>query len=249
MQSEVHYPLITRTTVEIAASVLTGRRRDFLADSRRLVASLRPAPVIEASPPDLTHGHWIVVANHLHSQTFRAWWIALTITAALDASVHWIMTDAWQYPRGLAHYTLEPGIHWVLSRLARGYGFTSMPPMPPRPWEAAARARAVLGAVRFAEGHPDTIVGLVPEGGDSVDGRMMAPPSGVGRFLQLLTRSGRQILPVGLFESGAQLHLHFGEAFSIPVGISAGDRDHRAAEACMRAIAECVPPELRGAYA
>jgi len=244
-----HYPFITPTTLRIAGSILAGSRRDFLPDAQELVAQLRPAPIVEGVVPDVTGSGWLVIANHLHSQTFRAWWIALTVTSALQARLHWIMTGSWVYPNGWQRLALEPSMHWVLTRLARVYGFTSMPPMPPRAWEVQARARAVLTAVRFAEANPEAIIGLVPEGGDSTDGRIMPPPSGAGRFIHLLTRSGRRILPVGIYERDGLLHLRFGPSLSFPSPGTPEDRDRRAVETCMRAIAMCLPENLRGAYA
>ncbi len=248
MQPAPRYPFITPTTLRIAGSILAGSRRDFLTDARRMVSQLQPPPVVEGLVPDLTGSAWLVIANHLHSETFRAWWIALSVTTALQARLHWIMTDSWVYPHRWQSLTLAPAMHWVLTRLARVYGFTSMPPMPPRPWEVQARAQAVLAAVRFAEANPGASIGLVPEGGDTADGALMTPPPGVGRFISLLTQSGRRILPVGLFELDGRLHLKFGRALRLPGPVSGKDRDHRAVETCMRAIAECVPEKLRGAY-
>jgi len=248
VQPAPRYPFVTPSTLRIAGSILTGSRRDFLSDAQRLVAQLRPAPIVEGLVPDMTGLGWLVIANHLHSQAFRAWWIALTVTTALEARLHWIMTGAWVYSNGWQRLTLEPAMHWVLTRLARVYGFTSMPPMPPRPWEVQARARAVLAAVRFAEANPEAIIGLVPEGGDSTDGRLMPPPSGVGRFIHLLTQPGRRILPVGVFEEDGILHLKFGATFCLPGPGPRKDRDRWVVETCMRAVAECLPVYLRGAY-
>ena len=247
VQPVPRYPFITPTTLRIAGSILVGRRRDFLTDACRLVAQLQPPPIVDGIVPDLTGSGWLVIANHLHSETFRAWWIALSVTAALQTRLHWIMTGAWVYPDGWQSLTLEPAMHWVLTRLAKVYGFTSMPPMPPRPWEVQARARAVLAAVRFAGANPAASIGLVPEGGDTADGALMRPPPGVGRFISLLTQTRRRILPVGMFELDGRLHLNLGAAFDLDP-VSGKDRDQRAAEACMRAIAECIPEGLRGAY-
>ncbi len=196
-------------------------------------------------------GGCVIAANHYHSLTFRSWWIALVLTASFGEEIHWVMSDAWTYPDPVRSRLITPLTRRVFRRLATNYGFTSMPPMPPRPHEVEARARAVLEVLTYVRRTPRPVLGLVPEGSDSADGSLMRPPEGVGRFLLLLVRAGLVIQPAGIYEELNRLRLRWGVPIrSLPVGGGdAADRDRLAADAVMRAIAACLPSSLRGAYA
>ncbi len=246
-----HYPFLSPTTLAIAVSALTGGRRDFLADARRLVRGLEPPVVVEGGLPDLTGSGWLIVANHYRTPTFRAWWISIALTAILGTPIHWVMTSAWTYPDTLGGRVSSVVMCWVLARIAATYGFSTMPAMPPRPEEVKARAQAVRAVLHYAATTPRPCIGLVPEGGDSPDATLMSPPPGAGRFVALLLRFGLRVLPVGVFEAGGCLHTRLGEPLKappLPLG-PADARDRRMSEWVMRGIAACLPPELRGAYA
>ena len=126
-----------------------------------------------------------------------------------------------------------------------------MPPMPPRPKdveERAASVRAVLNYVRHAQG---TIIGLAPEGGDSIDGTLVHPAPGVGRFGVLLSSAGLQFIPVGAYEADGVFTIHFGEAYdlSVPRGSPSDEKDAQTAHIIMTNIAKLLPMHLRGEFA
>lgn len=242
--------MFTGTTVSIAFSLVTGAPRSLVRDARAFICRLQPPLQQHGAPPGPTSSGYVVVANHYHSTTFRSWWIALALTAALGEEVHWVMSDAWTYPDRLRSRLITPATRRVFRRLARLYGFTSMAPMPPRPWELEDRARSVREVLHYIRHTERPVLGLVPEGGDSPDGAMMAPPDGVGRFLALIAQSGLRILPVGVYEADGCLHLHWGSPIdALPSGSGcASERDRRTSTAVMQAIAACVPASLRGPY-
>jgi hypothetical protein len=192
----------------------------------------------------------VILANHYWSPGFRAWWIPMALTAALDADIHWVMTAAWTFPDPLRARLLTPLTRRLFRRVARTYGFTLMPPMPPSPREAGARAAAVRQVVRHAASRPGPEIGLVPEGGDSPDGGLAPPPPGVGRFISLLASRGLELLPAAVFEADGALCVRFGAPIRGPLdsGGSAEARDRAAADRIMGAIAACLPVSLRGAY-
>ena len=74
------------------------------------------------------HGHF----NHYYRSGFNAWWMALGLAATVPLDIHFVMTGEltfpgkWYAPLGMA------GSRWLLRRFSI-YGFTTMPPMPPRP--------------------------------------------------------------------------------------------------------------------
>ena len=131
------------------------------------------------------------------------------------------MTSAWTYPDPLRGGMITPITEWVLARFARMYGFTLMPPMPPRPKDVAARADSVRRILRLARTRRIAI-GIAPEGMDSPDGRLMQPPAGIGRFIAHLTDTGYTLVPVGAWEDGNAFCLRFGKPFGLP---QSGARD------------------------
>jgi len=217
-------------------SVLTLRRRSFARDSQMAIERLRPQPEILGAEHIPSRGPCLVTCNHYHRGNRGGWWTGLLVSAALaahrapeaDRELRWVMTDAWTYPEGTwKSRVLTPLSRWVFRRVARVYGFVSMPPMPPRPWELEARALAVLRAVREARRAAQNggMIGLAPEGRDVEEG-LGEPPENAGRFIALLVEAGLPILPVGVTEVEGRMRIAFGELFrpEIPTGKEARDR-------------------------
>jgi hypothetical protein len=250
MPASPRYPSLTPTALGISLSLLGGRRRSFRRDAQDYVRRLRPPLRVEGSPPPLSPAGRLILANHYWSPGFRAWWIPMALTAALDEDIHWVMTAAWTFPDPLRAGLLTPLTRRLFGRVARTYGFTVMPPMPPSPQEAAERAAAVREVVRYAASRPGPRIGLVPEGGDSPNGRLAPPPPGVGRFISLLAARGLDLLPAGVFEAEGALWVRFGTPILGPLDSreSPEARDRAAADRIMQAIAACLPDPLRGPY-
>ncbi len=126
-----HLPLEVVLAVSWAA--LSGRRRVFRQDALRCTRDLPLAVGGREHIPQT--GPVVIVMNHYHRPGFQAFWISLAISSVVPMEVHWTMTGAWTddgTPGAGWHAWLSP--HF-LPRLAEVYGFTSMPPMPPRPHE------------------------------------------------------------------------------------------------------------------
>lgn len=244
------YPDLQPTSFRIARDVVRGARRPFASDARALCQRLSPPLSLRQPPPPLDAAGNLILANHYSRPGFRAWWIALAISAVIPAEVHWMMTDAWTYSDALRSRTLTPLWHWLFLRLCRVYGFTPTPPMPPRPWEVEQRAAAVRAVLRHIRRTSRPLVGLAPEGADSGSGTLLPPPPGVGRFIGLMVAAGLMPIPVGVYEDQGGLCLHFGKPFPLPVEDSGPPdaRDALVARAVMQAIAACLPPRLRGRF-
>lgn len=245
------YPELHATTCRLACSVLLGAPREFGKDAKAFVARLDPPLQVSGSLPTMDSPKCLILANHYCRGGFRAWWIALAISAALPVDIHWLMTEGWTYPDPVRSRTLAPLIRRLFRRVSRMYGFTTMPPMPPRPSEARERADAVRAVLRLARRSERVAIGLAPEGSDSDDGRLMPPPQGVGRFIALLGEAGLRPIPVGVYEDDDRLCLAIGPPFPLPgpSGDRRSDLDQQVASAVMRAIAACMPARLRGIYA
>jgi 1-acyl-sn-glycerol-3-phosphate acyltransferase len=196
-------------------------------------------------------GPALVVLNHYHRLGFQAYWFSLAISAVTPVEIHWTITGAWTDDG-------SPGAGWrarlsrhFLPRLARVYGFTSMPPMPPRPQEVAARASAVRHLLNAAQQTPPPVLALAPEGQDNPAGGLMRPHPGVGRLMSLLAGLGYPVIPVGIAEDDRHLVLTFGQPFhlDLPKKANTIQRDQQAAEQVMKEIAALLPFSLRGEYA
>lgn len=245
------YSYPPRLIAGLVCDAISSRPRRFRDDARCAVSRLQP-PLRVLHPENMPRrGPCVLTVNHYGRPGFSAQWFALAISASVPHDVHWIMTAELTYPGKWYAPLGMPLSRFILSRGARVYGFTAMPPMPPRPRDVEARARsvrAVLAHVRHAE---NPIIGLAPEGGDQLGGRLTMPASGLGRFCLLLAAQGLGFVPVGACEEDGELRLQFGEAYNlcVPADLSAEGKDRAAAEIIMGNIARLLPPSLRGKFA
>ena len=245
------YPFLTPTTAALATLVVAGQRRSFLRDSARLTASLQPPLRVEGRLPDLGDGGWVLLTNHYARPGFHAWWISIAISSIVPREVHWITTSTLTSLDPWRSLWLTPLSEFALARISRCYGFTRMPPMPPRPQDVEARAAAVRRILTLVDRRPPPILGLAPEGGDAPGGVLQPLWPGAGRFLHHLARRGLSFIPIGVFEKDDRLCLRIGPPFSLahPTGSTPDARDAEAAAAIIRRMAACLPLGLRGAFA
>ena len=129
------------------------------------------------------------------------------------------------------------------------YGFTLFPPIPPESADATARTEAVRRVFQHIQANPSTLVALAPEGRDFPGGVLGMPPAGSGKFLLELSRRLGPVYPVGIFEEGGTLNLHFGTPFDLCSIIreSALDPDS-ASRVVMEQIASLLPGHLAGEF-
>jgi hypothetical protein len=234
----------------LAANVLFGGRRSFRLDGQACIGRLKPSLHLLGGGNIPHCGPCLLTFNHYYRPGFNAWWMALGIAATVPVEVHFVMTGEltypgkWYAPLGMA------GSRWLLQRFSKIYGFTSMPPMPPRPQDVRARSRSVRATLAYVKTHPQAVLGLAPEGGDQPGGVLNWPPAGSGRFILLLAQAGFPILPAGAFEEAGEFCLNFGEAYrlEIPAGLSSDEKDCAAAGLVMQRIAPLLPERLRGTF-
>lgn len=235
--------------LSLAWAGLSGGRRSFRGDALRVTSGLALRVTGKEHIPQA--GPALIVLNHYHRPGFQAYWFSLAISAITPVEIHWTITGAWTNDG-------SPGAGWrawlsrfFLPRLAQVYSFTSMPPMPPRPQEVAARAAAVRHLLNVAHQTPPPVLALAPEGQDNPAGGLMRPHPGVGRLMSILDGLGYPIIPVGISEDDHHLVLNFGQPFhlTLPNGLTPSQRDAQAARQVMRAIAALLPFSLRGEYA
>lgn len=230
----------------LAWTILRRRQRSFRSDALRCTRDL----ALEVRGPENipSAGPGLVVVNHYHRPGFQAMWFSLALSSLIPAELLWTMTSAWTddgTPGARERARISPHI---FPRLAHAYGFISMPPMPPRPFEVAARASAVRALLTAARRRPAPLLALAPEGMDNPSGPgMQRLPPGAGRLLVAIHQAGHPIYPVGIFENEQALVLAFGAPFDLR--LPPGSAGPQAAERVGRAIAALLPPALRGEYA
>lgn len=231
--------------------MLTNRHRSFHLDACEMIARQKPAPEILGREYIPKSGPCVVTFNHYHRQGFQAWWLALNVAAAIQKEMHWIVTGELTFP-GVWYGSIgRPLSRWVLTRLANCYGFTTMPPMPPRPKDAEERAASVRKVLSHIRHTKDVILGMAPEGGDHPGGTLSMPAAGAGRFGLLLQGCGLRFIPAGAYEADGIFHLRFGPGYEInlPDGLSAHEKDQHASRLIMQNIANLLPEQLRGDFA
>ena len=245
------YPIPADLWIRLGVAVLRSRPRRFTQDALFITAHFH-APVRILNGHNIpTAGAGVITCNHFAQPGFFAPLIAAAISSAIHQAggrqeVCWVMTDTWTFPGSPLRGPLSWASHVILQRVARIYGFLSMPPMPPSPKDAMERARAVLQLVHYTREHPQALIGLAPEGADSPDGRMGFPLAGTGRLLTELCDKGMSIYPTGIYEESNQLTVQFGSPYKLP-GSHTVDRkemDLAARHIIWRAIAGCLPPNM-----
>ncbi|HSL44927.1 MAG TPA: 1-acyl-sn-glycerol-3-phosphate acyltransferase [Anaerolineales bacterium] len=236
---------------KVARDIVLLRRRDFHQDAKACIEHLRPPMWVLGKENIPQHGPCVLTVNHYYRLGFGAQWLTLAIAGVVPEQMHWIMTAEWTNS-GKWYRTLGAiGSRILLSRTAYVYGFTNMPPMPPRPGDMEARAAAVRAVLRYVKRAKDPIIGLAPEGYDPPEGVLTRPPAGAGRFALLLARAGLKLIPVGAYEADGKFHIHFGERYElkVPGELSSDEKDERAARIIMEKIACLLPSHLRGEFA
>jgi len=245
-----HYSFPPRTVAGLARDLILSRRRSFRADALACLGRLNPSLHVFGEENIPQTGPCVITFNHYYRAGFSAMWMALAVAATIPIEMHFVMTGELTYP-GKWYAPLGRFLSKiVLHRAARIYGFTSMPPMPPRPKDVEARAESVRKALEVARREKNLILGLAPEGGDQPAGQLTMPAAGAGRFALLLSALGMRFVPVGVFESDGALCLKFGAVYelSVPRGLSADEKDQSAARIVMEHIAALLPESLRGEF-
>ena len=235
----------------VAWDVVLLRSRNFQKDAKACIENLKPQLQVLGKENIPRQGPCVLTVNHYHREGFGTQWIALAIAAEVPVNMHWVMTGEFMYPGKWYETIGSIGSRILLKRIAKIYGFTTMPPMPPRAQDVEARAasvRAVLEYVRYTE---DPILGLAPEGYDPPEGMLTRPAPGLGRFGLLLSKAGLSFIPAGVYEADGVFHVHFGERYELRVGndLAVDEKDDQASQIIMENIARLLPVHLRGEFA
>lgn len=230
--------------------LLLLRRRDFQQDAQACIARLTPPLHILGQENIPQSGPCIITVNHYHRPGFGAQWLALAIASIVPVDMHWIMTGEFTYPGKWYEPFGTLGSKFLLERIAHVYGFSTMPPMPPRKKDVQARAASVRAVLEYVKRTRRPVLGLAPEGYDPPGDVLTQPAPGLGRFGLLLSRAGLRFCPAGAYEMDGWLHARIGETYELSVrpGLSPDERDRQAAQIIMENIARLLPGHLRGDF-
>ena len=124
------YPL--RLAPGFSVSILCGTQRSFRTDAQACLERVKPPLCILGEENIPQTGPALITYNHYYRPGFPHWWQALAIAAVIPQEIHLAMTGELTYPGKWYEPLGMAGSRWLLRRLAKVYGFTSMPPMPPR---------------------------------------------------------------------------------------------------------------------
>jgi hypothetical protein len=231
--------------------VLLLRRRDFHQDAQACILGLNPQLHVIGKENIPQSGPCVITVNHYHRDGFGAQWLALAIASLVPVKMHWIITGEFTYPEKWYQRFGTPGSKFLLGRIAYVYGFTTMPPMPPRAKDVEARAASVRAVLEYMKRTESPVLGLAPEGYDPPGGILTRPASGLGRFGLLLSQAGLRFCPVGTYEMDECFHIRFGEAYELGAlpGLSPDEKDRQASQVIMENIAGLLPAHLRGDFA
>jgi hypothetical protein len=244
------YSYPTYLLLNLIMDILSGRRRSFRRDSIACISTLIPPLRICGKENIPSSGPCLITFNHYYRPGFNAWWNALAVAAQLPMETHIIVTGELTFPGKWFAPVGRPLSRWALKRIARIYGFTSMPPMPPCDKDVMARAQSVREVLSFVDRTKNPVISLAPEGGDMPGGRLAYPPLGAGRFMALLAKKGLKVIPVGVFEQDGSFCVHFGPAYELAIQHSfpSGQLDREVAKQIMENIAPLLPSQLRGEF-
>lgn len=243
----IHYPYPWK----ILLHVLQGRRRSFHRDAEAMAAKVQPPIRYIDAPPAGDLQPCIVTINHYHRPGFSAWWLVIAISKIIQPEIHWVVTAAWRFENHPGAAMVESASRWLLRRIARVYGFTTLPPAPPHPADIPEQARAIRWLMHYVETAPFPLVGFAPEGGDFAgEGELALPPPGAGRLVKRLADFGLPILPAGIYEHEGALWARFGTPYRLapPPGLEREALDDWVRGRVMEPIAELTAFKIKGVY-
>jgi hypothetical protein len=246
-----HYSYPLHVFAGLVRDILLLRKRDFHKDAKACIENLQPPLKILGSENIPQHGPCVLTVNHYHRDGFSAEWLALAVSALVPVRMHWTMTGEFMYEGKWYRSIGSAASRVLLKRIASVYGFTTMPPMPPREKDVQERAASVRAVLEYARHTKNAVIGLAPEGYDPPEGILTRPAPGLGRFGLLLSKAGLKVCPVGAYEADGIFHIHFGEPYelNVPRDPSPDEKDGHASQIIMKNIARLLPLSLRGEFA
>jgi hypothetical protein len=234
-----------------AWDLLLLRPRDLQQDAKACIGHLSTELRVLGMENIPHQGGCVLTINHYHRPGFGAQWIALAVTALVPLRMRWVVTGELMCEGKWYRAVGSRASRIFLKRLAFLYGLITMPPMPPRPSDVAARAASVRAILTYVRQANDPVLGISPEGYNPPNGVLSRPATGFGRFGLLLSQAGMRFIPVGGYEEEGIFHIHFGSPYELCIlgAVPEHEKDDQATQIVMKNIARLLPSHLRGEFA
>ena len=242
------YSFSLSNIAKISLSLLRGKQRSFQMDASQFIQSIHPPAVIHGHENISKHGPMLILLNHYARSGFLIIWAAFAISAALPVESCWVMTRAWtatgKFFGGIQSTITEA----LFTKIAKMYGFISMPPMPPDPRDALDRAIGVRNLIQKARKMENVAICMAPEGRDYPGGNLGWSAEGSGKLILQLSQYIPTTIPAGVYEKQGSLHIHFGKELNIKQFQGPLVDNKQVDRFMMKAIAQLIPENLRGDF-
>lgn len=210
------YPFPWREFGALAWSLVTGRRRDMVADAAAMWRRSTRRPLILGAENIPASGPVVLVANHYQRRGLWIAWPAGLITLATAARrsgspVRWVVTGELRLAQWRNGGPILPGSRLLLRRVAATYGLIELPGTDR--FGSAAAVRRVFRRLESGEA-----VGIFPEGLAKSSSSIGRPAPGFGRLAVLLSKRNIPLVPVAVSESDGRMIIRLGEAAIISDG-------------------------------
>jgi hypothetical protein len=233
-------------------ALVLRRGRNLGVDGLELFAGRLPRARVEGVERLPSAGPCVLVMNHYERPGLRVWWGVALVTAAVwqrrgdDPPVRWLMADRFRRFR-LGPLPLPDALTaWGLALVARAYGMLLVARVEE---EQALRSGALLEARR--ELRRGGVLGVTPEAAAHGGPELYPPWPNSAVALAWLSRGETPLVAVAFHDDDAgRLVARFGRPFTIdwPGLDEARAHEIELGDRVMGALAELLPPRLRGRY-
>jgi len=233
--------------LRIIPALIFLKKRNFWEDSIQVLKSGHIKIDLRGSEYIPKEGPVLFLVNHYSAPEFSALWIAMSLSAICPKNITWVMTDAWTFPKRKFRKLAREISHFILTRIAKVYGFFTFQPVSDDPTNVIEQALSIRRILHFARDHPDSMVSIAPEGRDMVDGTLGNPPPGAGLLIKAFTKVAYRLLPVGFYATPGTCHLNFGKPLLLNIRktLKKDEIDQQVNQKVMQSIGELLPEKLR----